>query len=56
MKKVVIGIASQEDIHARARAIARGEHRSATGEPKICSRPCDRWRRFCRTTTVLSCT
>jgi predicted transcriptional regulator len=35
MKKVVIGIASQEDIRARARAIARGEHRPAAGEPKI---------------------
>ena len=35
MKKVVIGIASQEDIRARARAIARGEHRPANGEPKI---------------------
>jgi predicted transcriptional regulator len=35
MKKVVIGIASQEDIRARAHAIARGEHRPAAGEPKI---------------------
>jgi predicted transcriptional regulator len=35
MKKVVIGIASQEDIRARARAIARGEHRPATAEPGI---------------------
>lgn len=35
MKKVVIGIASQQDIRARARAIARGEHRPAAGEPKI---------------------
>ena len=35
MKKVVIGIASQEDIRARARAIARGEHRPVTGEPRI---------------------
>lgn len=35
MKKIVIGIATQEDIRARARAIARGEHRPAAGEPKI---------------------
>ncbi len=35
MKKVVIGIASQEDIRARARAIARGEHQPAAGEPRI---------------------
>lgn len=35
MNKVVIGIASQEDIRARARAIARGEHQPAAGEPKI---------------------
>lgn len=35
MKKVVIGIASQEDIRARARAIARGEHRPVAGEPKV---------------------
>ncbi|MGH8234442.1 MAG: helix-turn-helix domain-containing protein [Rhodanobacteraceae bacterium] len=35
MKKVVIGIASQEDIRARARAIARGEHRPTTREPKV---------------------
>jgi predicted transcriptional regulator len=35
MKKVVIGIASQEDIRARARAIARGERKPAAGEPKI---------------------
>lgn len=35
MKKIVIGIASQADIRARARAIARGEHRPTAGEPKI---------------------
>jgi predicted transcriptional regulator len=35
MKKVVIGIATQQDIRARVRAIARGEHRPAAGEPKI---------------------
>lgn len=35
MNKVVIGIASQDMIRARARAIARGEHRPATDEPKI---------------------
>lgn len=36
MKKVVvIGIASQGDICARARAVARGEHRPAAGEPKV---------------------
>ena len=35
MKKVVIGIASQEDIRARARAIARGDHRPVAGEPKV---------------------
>ncbi len=35
MKKIIIGIASQEDIRARARAIARGEHQPVAGEPKI---------------------
>ena len=35
MKKLVIGIASQDAIRARARAIARGEHRPAPGEPHI---------------------
>jgi predicted transcriptional regulator len=35
MKKIVIGIASQDAIRARARAIARGEHRPAPGEPHI---------------------
>jgi predicted transcriptional regulator len=35
MKKIVIGVASQQDIRARARAIARGEHRPASGEPKV---------------------
>lgn len=35
MKKIVIGIASQADIRARALSIARGEHRPKSGEPKI---------------------
>lgn len=35
MKKLVIGVASQQAIRARALAIARGEHRPAPGEPKI---------------------
>lgn len=35
MKRTAIGIASQETIRARARAIARGEHRPASDEPKI---------------------
>ena len=35
MKKLVIGSASQDTIRARARAIARGEHRPAPGEPHI---------------------
>jgi len=35
MKKIVIGIASQDAIRARARAIARGEHKPAADEPKI---------------------
>ena len=35
MKKVIIGIASQEDIRARARAVARDEHRPSAGEPRI---------------------
>lgn len=35
MNKVVIGIASQDAIRARARAIARGEHKPAPDEPKI---------------------
>jgi predicted transcriptional regulator len=35
MKKMIIGIASQQDIRARALAIARGDHRPRTGEPKI---------------------
>ncbi|MGH8117140.1 MAG: helix-turn-helix domain-containing protein [Rhodanobacteraceae bacterium] len=32
---MVIGIASQDAIRARARAIARGEHKPAADEPKI---------------------
>ena len=35
MKKITIGIASQDAIRARARSIARGEHRPKAGEPKI---------------------
>lgn len=35
MKKKIIGIASQEAIRARARAIARGERKPAADEPKI---------------------
>ena len=35
MKKMIIGIASQQDIRARALAIARGDHRPRAGEPKI---------------------
>lgn len=35
MNKVVIGIASQDAIRARARAIARGEHKPAPDEPRI---------------------
>lgn len=35
MNKVVIGIASQDAIRARARAIARGEHEPTPDEPKI---------------------
>lgn len=35
MNKVIIGIASQDMIRARARAIARGEHKPAADEPKI---------------------
>jgi predicted transcriptional regulator len=35
MNKVVIGIASQDVIRARARAIARGEHKPTHDEPKI---------------------
>lgn len=35
MKKVVIGIASQHDIRARALSIARGEYKPKAGEPKI---------------------
>lgn len=35
MKKMVIGIASQQAIRARVLAIARGEHRPRPDEPKI---------------------
>ena len=35
MKKLVIGIAFQQDIRKRALGIARGEHRPRAGEPKI---------------------
>lgn len=35
MKKVVIGIATQQAIRDRALAIARGERKPAAGEPKI---------------------
>jgi predicted transcriptional regulator len=35
MKKMIIGIASQQDIRARALAIARGDHRLRAGRPKI---------------------
>lgn len=35
MKKMIIGIANQKDIRARALAIARGEHRPRPDEPRI---------------------
>ena len=35
MKKMVIGIASQQAIRARALAIARGDHQPRAGEPKV---------------------
>lgn len=35
MNKIIIGIASQDAIRARARAIARGEHKPSSDEPKI---------------------
>lgn len=35
MKKMTIGIASQQDIRARALAIARGDHVPAASEPKV---------------------
>jgi len=35
VKKMIIGIASQQDIRARALAIARGDHQPRAGEPKI---------------------
>lgn len=35
MKKVIIGIATQEIIRGRARAIARGELKPGASEPKI---------------------
>ena len=33
MKKIVIGVASQDAIRARARSIARGEYKPASDEP-----------------------
>ncbi len=35
MKKMVIGIATQQAIRARALAIARGEHQPRPSEPKV---------------------
>ena len=35
MKKIVIGVMPQEQIRARAIAIARGEYKPKAGEPKI---------------------
>ena len=35
MKKMIIGIASQQAIRARAQAIASGEHQPRPDEPKI---------------------
>lgn len=35
MKTLVIGLASRDAIRARARTIARGEHKPAPDEPKI---------------------
>ncbi len=35
MKKIIIGIATQEAIRARALAIARGERKPTVNEPKI---------------------
>jgi len=35
MKKIVIGIASQQTIRDRALAIARGDHQPGPNEPKI---------------------
>ena len=35
MKKMIIGIASQEAIRARALAIARGDHQPRPNEPKV---------------------
>lgn len=35
MKKIVIGIASQQAIRARALSIARGDHQPRPNEPKI---------------------
>lgn len=35
MKKMIIGIASQQAIRARALAVARGEHQPRPDEPKI---------------------
>ena len=35
MKKMVVGIASQQVIRARALAIARGDHQPSPSEPKV---------------------
>lgn len=35
MKKMVIGVASQQAIRARALAIARGDHQPRPNEPKM---------------------
>jgi predicted transcriptional regulator len=35
MKTIVIGVMPQEQIRARAIAIAKGEHKLKPGEPKI---------------------
>ena len=35
MKKLIVGIASYEDMKARSMAIARGDHSPKRGEPKV---------------------
>lgn len=35
MKKIVIGVMSQQQIRARALAIARGEYKPKPGEPRV---------------------
>lgn len=35
MKKMIIGLASQQAVHARALAIASGDHKPRPDEPKI---------------------